>query len=165
MRIKVDVVIPQWTRWLTAGAAIGIVLGVGVAHVYAGTVTVKTNWASGDTLSAADLNANFASLKAAVDQLKQQICPEDYSPDTTVTAFTLCKKGVDEMVKVGTGGSVFWIDRYQASIGANTAATGTQYGLSNYTEYPVTFPENGKYTAPLYALGLRKLFFLLRADG
>ncbi len=154
MHIKIDLVIPQWTQWLVAGMAMGIVLGVGAARVYAGTVTVKTNWASGDTLTAADLNTNFANLQAAVNQLKQPTCPEDYMQDPTVTAFTLCKKGVDEVVKVGTGGSAFWIDRYEASIWANTAATGTQYGLSSYTEYPATFPENGEYTMPLYALSV-----------
>jgi hypothetical protein len=154
MHLKIDLVVPQWTKWLTAGLVLGVVLGVGVGRVSAGTVTVKTNWANGDTLTAVDLNANFAALKAAVDQLKQPTCPEDYTQDTTVTAFTLCKKGVDEVVKVGTGGSVFWIDRYEASIFANTTATGTQYGLSSYTEYPATFPENGEYTAPLYALSV-----------
>lgn len=154
MRIKIDLAVPQWTKWLAAGMAMGTVLGVGAARVYAGTVTVKTNWASGDTLTAADLNTNFANLQAAVNQLKQPTCPEDYVQDTTVTAFTLCKKGVDEVVKVGTGGSVFWIDRYEASIWANATATGMQYGLASYTEYPATFPENGEYTAPLYALSV-----------
>jgi formylglycine-generating enzyme required for sulfatase activity len=154
MQIKIDISVPQWTKWLAAGLAVGIVLGVGVGRVSAGTVAVKTNWASGDTLTAADLNANFVALKTAVDQLKKPDCPEDYARDTTATAFTLCKKGVDEVVKVGTGGSAFWIDRYEASIWANTTATGTQYGLANFTEYPATFPENGEYTAPLYALSV-----------
>jgi hypothetical protein len=43
MRIKIDLVIPQWTKWLSAGLAMGIVLGAGIARVSAGTVTVKTN--------------------------------------------------------------------------------------------------------------------------
>jgi hypothetical protein len=151
MHIKIDLVVPQWTKWLSAGLVTGVVLGVGVGRVSAGTVTVKTNWASGDTLTAADLNANFTALKTAVDQLKQPDCPEDYARDATVTAFTLCKKGVDEVVKVGTGGSVYWIDRYEASIWQNADGTGAQYGLAGASEYPTTFPQNGQYTTPIFA--------------
>jgi len=154
MKIKIDLVVPQWTKWLVGGIAIGVVLGVGSARVYSGTVTVKTNWANGDTLTATDLNTNFANLKAAVDQLKQPDCPEDYARDTSVTAFTLCKKGVDEVVKVGKGGSVFWVDRYEASIWQNADGTGVQYGLASAGEYPSTFSESGEYTAALYALSV-----------
>ncbi|MBN1611730.1 MAG: SUMF1/EgtB/PvdO family nonheme iron enzyme [Polyangiaceae bacterium] len=154
MRIHIDLNVPGWTKWLVAGVAIGVVLGVGGARVYADTVDVKTDWQPGDTLAADDLNANFASLKAAIDQLKHPDCPEDYVLDTSAQDRVLCTKGPDEVVKVGTGGSAFWIDRYEATIWGNTNATGAQYGLSSATEYPSTFPDNGEYTSPLYALSV-----------
>lgn len=34
------------------------------------------------------------------------------------------------IVKVGTGASAFWIDRYEASVWSNRDGTGTQYGAS-----------------------------------
>jgi formylglycine-generating enzyme required for sulfatase activity len=154
MKIKIEFEVPQWTKWLSAGIAVGVVLSAGIARVSAGTVSVKTNWANGDTLTAADLNANFANLKAAVDQLKQPDCPEGYARDASVTAFALCRRGVDEIVKVGTGATVFWIDRHEASVWQNADGTGQQYGLSSAGEYPSTFPENGQYSTPLYALSV-----------
>jgi len=154
MKIRIDLNVPGWTKWLVSGIGIGFVLGVGGARVYADTVDVKTDWQPGDTLTASDLNTSFAHLKAAIDQLKYPDCPEDYTRDTAVDDRVLCKQGPDEVVKVGAGGSVFWIDRYEATIWANTNATGTQYGRSSASEYPSTFPENGEYTSALYALSV-----------
>ncbi|MBN2196611.1 MAG: SUMF1/EgtB/PvdO family nonheme iron enzyme [Polyangiaceae bacterium] len=154
MKIRIDVEIPAWTKWLVSGIAIGVVLGAGAATVYADSVSVKTDWQNGDVLTADDLNENFQRLEDELSRLKHPDCPEDYVRDTTVDDRVLCKKGLDEVVKVGTGGSVFWVDRYEATIWANTTATGTQYGLSSTTEYPSTFPENGEYTEPLYALSV-----------
>src|SRR6185369_12423906 len=114
VRIRIDVTVPPWVKGLLAAAAVGAVLSVGA--VRAGTVTVKTNWAPGDTLTAADLNANFGALKAALDGLKQSDCPEDYARDAGAAGIVLCKKGVDQMVKVGGGGAAFWIDRYETSL-------------------------------------------------
>jgi formylglycine-generating enzyme required for sulfatase activity len=156
MRIRIDIEIPQWTKWLTSGIAIGVVLGVGAARVYADTVSVKTDWKTDDTLLATDLNANFANLKAAVDQLKHPSCPEDYTQDTTAGGIVLCKKGVDEVVKVGTNNTVFWIDRYEASIWASASpvvGTTVEFGSSG-NDYPGSFPVNGEYTTPLYALSV-----------
>ena len=127
-------------------------LGVGASRVYAGTVSVTSVWKKGDTLKADDINKNFADILAAINNLKHPDCPEDYTRDTTVTAFVLCKKGADEVVKVGTGGSVFWIDRYEASIWQNADGTGTQYGIKGSPPWPTTFVSNGEYTTPLYAV-------------
>jgi formylglycine-generating enzyme required for sulfatase activity len=70
-------------------------------------------------------------------------CPFGYTQDTVITAYTLCKKGVDEVVKVGFGASAFWIDRYEASVFQNPDGTGTQYGATSQ-DYPSTFPINGQ---------------------
>jgi hypothetical protein len=155
MRIRIDLEVPQWTKWLVSGIAIGLVLGVGAARVYADTVSVKT-WATDEVLTADDLNTTIGNLKAAVDRPKHPMCPEDYVQDTTVTGIVLCNRGVDEVVKVGTNNTVFWIDRYEASIWASanpTVNVTIQYGLLA-NDYPGTFPVNGEYTAPLYALSV-----------
>lgn len=70
-------------------------------------------------------------------------CPFGYIQDTTITAYIVCKKGMDEVVKVGFGASAFWIDRYEASIYQNPDGTGTQYGAAGQ-DYPNTFPINGQ---------------------
>lgn len=79
-------------------------------------------------------------------------CPDGYMQDPNVTNFTLCKNGADEMVRVGTGRTSFWIDRYEASVWQNADGSGTQYGATG-ADYPATFPQNGQATTPLYALG------------
>jgi formylglycine-generating enzyme required for sulfatase activity len=58
----------------------------------------------------------------------------------------LCKKGLDEVVKVGG----FWIDRYEASVWSNRDCTGTQYGASG-DDYGTGFPGNGNWTTKRYA--------------
>jgi len=67
MRFKIDVEIPQWTKWMVGGIAIGLALGLGAWRVYAATVSVKTNWQPGDTLKSADINANFQTLQDALN--------------------------------------------------------------------------------------------------
>src|SRR6185503_7301258 len=54
-------------------------------------------------------------------------CPVGYARDTTSMTYVMCKKGADEVVKVGRGASAFWIDRYEGSIWQNPDGTGTQY--------------------------------------
>ncbi len=57
-------------------------------------------------------------------------------------------------MKVGTGGSAFWIDRCEASVCANPDGTGMQYGVAS-DDYPASFPPNGQWsgtTPPVYAL-------------
>jgi formylglycine-generating enzyme required for sulfatase activity len=78
-------------------------------------------------------------------------CPEDYTQDMTVMGMILCKKGNDEIVKVGKGRSSFWIDRYEASVWSDEAGAVTQYG-ANMDDYPATFPDNGQYATAVYAV-------------
>lgn len=78
-------------------------------------------------------------------------CPEDYTRDMTAAGIILCKKGIDEVVKVGRGGSAFWIDRHEASIWERDDGTGRQFGAAA-DDYPQNFPKNGQWTTALYAI-------------
>lgn len=78
MRFKLDIEIPNWTKWAVATLALGIVVGAVGARVYAETISIKTNFAAGETLSATDMNTNFQKLQDAVNQA---------TPPGTVVAF------------------------------------------------------------------------------
>lgn len=56
-------------------------------------------------------NAKIAALEDEVKALGQRVeepeCPAGYTRDPSTTDFVVCEKGVDEVVKVGTGGSAF----------------------------------------------------------
>jgi formylglycine-generating enzyme required for sulfatase activity len=64
-------------------------------------------------------------------------CPAGYLRDTAAAPGIVCARTVtlggmplrDEVVKVGTGGSAFWVDRYEASVHATS--TGVQLAVSN----------------------------------
>ncbi len=62
-------------------------------------------------------------------------------------------RGEARLPKVGTGGSAFWIDQYEASVWSafSAGASDTQYGIAG-DDYPVGFPKNGQLTTPLYAV-------------
>jgi formylglycine-generating enzyme required for sulfatase activity len=122
-------------------------------------------------LKAADLNQNFAELRdainaqqvalnaqqAAINSLGLPDCPAGYPRDAGTTTFVVCKKGLDEVVKVGSGGAAFWIDRYEASVWSHADGTGQQYGIPTAVGYPSSFPVNGQYTLPLYALSIAQV--------
>jgi len=55
------------------------------------------------------------------------------------------------MVKVGTGSTAFWIDRYESSVYGDLAGTGTPNFQSD-GDFPSTFPRNGQATLPLFAV-------------
>ncbi len=166
IQINVDLTVPRWLKnTVLAGVGLGVVAGLGLGvRAYAEPVpTVPASFASGETLTAAKLNASFAAVAALVNQANDPACAIGYTQDTTVTTFTLCKKGSDEVVKVGTGGAAFWIDRYEASVWAAAGGGGAQYGIASDTEYPTSFPKNGEYSTPLYAAsktGVRPSAFL-----
>jgi formylglycine-generating enzyme required for sulfatase activity len=87
-------------------------------------------------------------------------CPRGYTRDNSATGIVLCRKPLaggafDEVVRVGTGSSAFWIDRYEASVWASDdARSGTRRGENgdDYEGSMPLLPDNGQYTgAPLYA--------------
>lgn len=71
-------------------------------------------------------------------------CPAGYSLDASETSIRLCVRtvagGRDEVVRVGTGSSAFWIDRHEASV---WNAAGTQFGTAD-DNYP-GLPKNGQW--------------------
>ncbi len=147
---------PRWLRrWVFEGAPATLLLLVSSAAVRADTVLLPHQFLDGELLSAASVNANFAALQAGINHLPavNPDCPVGYLPDATTTAFVLCRLGADELVKVGTDASAFWIDRYEASIWSSPDGTGTQYGVAD-GDFPATFPQNGQGTVAtlLYAV-------------
>lgn len=111
------------------------------------TVTID-----GDSVSIQQLADIVAAQQQTIAQLQTQLesdpqCPAGYMPSATLPNpaninSVLCTKGVDEVVKVGTRGSAFWIDRYEASVWENADGSGMQHGASGY--YPASFPQNGQ---------------------
>jgi formylglycine-generating enzyme required for sulfatase activity len=78
-------------------------------------------------------------------------CPAGYakSTDPGDAAFTVCRRTLsgtrfDEVVKVGTGASAFWIDRYEASVWDNEFTTGSQL-FNNRNSSSTAFPPNGQW--------------------
>jgi formylglycine-generating enzyme required for sulfatase activity len=94
--------------------------------------------------------ATLAQLQSQVDTLKKQLadladpaCPAGYIRDTSIKAHVVCTRGNDEVVKVGDGGSAFWIDRYEASVWSDRAGAFFEYGAAG-NDYPASFPQNGQ---------------------
>jgi hypothetical protein len=75
------------------------------------------------------------------EQLGTAFCPVGYTRVAT-TPHGICRRGNDEVVRVGSGASAFWIDRFEASVWNQPDGAGTQYGAG--LPYPSTFPVNGQ---------------------
>jgi len=148
---------------LFVGAPVVLFTAIGVA--LSAAVTVPKTFVAGQPVKASEINQNFVTLQNAVNDLQAQVdalkaaasgspdCPSGYTKDASTTAFVLCKKGVDQIVKVGTGISAFWIDRYEATMWQNADGSGAQYGLADGA-FPSGFPKNGQYTTSVYALSV-----------
>jgi len=103
-----------------------------------------------DSKTISDMQKSIDELKAKVDTLEAQVgsidCPPGY--DTTAKPFlptrpdsVLCVKDGDEVVRVGSTGAAFWIDRYEASIWND----GNQYFASqDDSNTDSTFSKNGE---------------------
>lgn len=98
-----------------------------------------------------DLDADALAVNQSIDE-PARMCPEGYTRDTETMDIVLCRKGGDEMVKVGS----FWIDRYEMSMWHSEDCTGTQYGAAAH-DYPSTFPDNGNWTTEVYACSKREV--------
>jgi len=134
-----------------------------VVGAYATTTFKKM--VAGKPATAADVNAAHQDLANAIDKLQAEVaslkagqaCPPGYTRDTTATAITLCKKGADEMVKVGA----YWIDRYEASLVDATLfasgkcnGAGKQYGVG-VDDYPAGFQDSGNGSAKVYSCSIK----------
>lgn len=80
-------------------------------------------------------------------------CPIGYTRDFSEPQFTVCKRGLDTVVKVGRLGSAFWMDRFEASLWEKADGTGTQYGATG-DNYPAGFSKNGQLTTEVFALSV-----------
>jgi hypothetical protein len=95
-------------------------------------------------------------------------CPVGYAKDPNPAspfnpASVLCVKAKDEVVKVGTGASAFWIDRYEASVwtttyGPDAPPPGMPAGVQKFSagddDTTIDFPKNGQATSSLFALSV-----------
>ena len=119
----------------------------------------ETDLAASATIKA--LQTENTTLKSRLTSLEQKVaaltgasgCPPEYTRDTKVTKYTVCKKGKDEIVKVGD----FWIDRYETQIvdsatfaSGKCNGSGKSFGMT-LGDYTSKFPESGNWTNPLYA--------------
>lgn len=163
MRVKVYVIDlelpPKVRRLLTyIGLPVATVLASS-AVVRADVVSLPNIFASGDVMSAEKLNQNF---KALLDEINREdpVCPRGYvkKPDPAASflpSSIVCAKGPDELVKVGTGGSAFWTDRYEASAWTTpNAQAGTQITDNDEAAYVAAgLPKNGQGTG-VFALSV-----------
>lgn len=77
-------------------------------------------------------------------------CPSGYSRATdgaTSPGLWFCRRGVDEVVRVGEGSSAFWIDRYEATVWTTREgpSSGAQLFRSENDFNPTRFPPNGQW--------------------
>jgi formylglycine-generating enzyme required for sulfatase activity len=90
--------------------------------------------------------ATHADARAPVPPFAQQT---PAMPDSAAVIDSRCKgnSSSDIMVRVGP----LCVDKYEASVWSNPDGTGTQYPQGS-PRYPATFPMNGNWTEPLYAV-------------
>ena len=109
--------------------------------------TVNVDISVGGSVAAADVTVTSVPYALHADQLGTADCPSGYDRDAAIPAIPkalTCIHGNDQMVRVGTGATAFWIDRYEASVWSNAAGDAQQFGLNGV--YPATFPANGQGT-------------------
>lgn len=157
MRIKVVVIdfeLPRWAKkaLVFAGIPVAMILGLS-ALGRADTVTFNA-YSSGEMLTHAKLNQNLQGLADAINNPNPD-CPRGYAKTGTAASFlaasVVCAKTGDEVVRVGTGASAFWIDRYEASVWT-AASGGSQIADDNAGAYAAAgLPQNGQVLTPLYA--------------
>ena len=100
--------------------------------------------------------AKIGAVPYAVEagSVAEQKCPPGYAHDLLATGITLCKRGKDEMVRVGT----YWIDRYESMLvdgtvhnGGKCDGLGKHFGAGSTDDIPAGFPDNGNWSTKLFA--------------
>ena len=110
-------------RWVL----VGTLMGLGACVLSTETVSRPEEDGGPDAATLTALQAKIAALETKVAALEKQSadpdCPVGYVRAANEPAGSPppvhCQKGdpvFDEVVKVGSGGSAFWIDRYEATI-------------------------------------------------
>lgn len=89
-------------------------------------------------------------------------CPNGYERDESATGIVLCRRALtgglfDELVRVGTGTSAFWVDRYESSV--NSLPDGSGAWLFGGDGANGSLPRNGQWgrtltTPPAYAVSV-----------
>lgn len=112
------------------------------------------------------IKSTAAEVRALEALAGDAACPPGYSQvGSGKTPPVVCKRGSDEMVRIGD----FWIDRYEITIvnskyfdGGkcdNPNNSGKRYGYKgpitqNHDDYPAGFPASGQWTTPLWACSI-----------
>jgi formylglycine-generating enzyme required for sulfatase activity len=103
-----------------------------------------------------EAQGTISDHEETIADLEDPDCPLGYDRDLTGdnANYVVCKRGADEVVKVGD----FWIDRYVDDAMYNGGAcdgSGTVYGISNGDAHSAGFVRNGSdITTQLYACSL-----------
>ncbi len=145
--------------------ALAFLAGLGVAMCCAQSEDVII-WARYVLFDDTKAKMKVDTVQQALDQLQQRVsvlesnaCPRGYTLDTSRTDITLCARGDDVAVKVGS----FWVDRYEMSMvdsatynkGGCDGATWKQYGTDGTGSYP-DFPKSGNWkTSRLHACSVK----------
>src|SRR5262249_12706208 len=90
--------------------------------------TVTMDLLVGDVPVATEQPVNSVPYAKYAEQMGVPDCPLGYDHDVTIAQYLVCRRGFDEVVRVGTGATAFWADRYEASVWSNPDGSGTQYG-------------------------------------
>jgi len=135
----------------------------GPAGSFSGTFNGDVTFSGNATISG---NLSVSQSLSVSGSYTLPDCPSGYARDSTCSPWAggcqgivLCKKGADEMVKVGD----FWIDRYEEAIvdstqfnGGTCDGAGVPYGQTSY-DYLSGFPRTGNFADPLYACSVKNV--------
>jgi len=114
------------------------------------TYSVRLNDAMGELLTPTPVAVTPVPYARFADQAGvNNACPNGYVLDGADRPFTVCRRLLsgtryDEVVKVGTGASAFWVDRYEASVWDGETAAGTQL-FDNRDSSSIAFPKTGQW--------------------
>jgi hypothetical protein len=92
--------------------------------------------------------AKFAEHAGTAD------CPPGYDrvPPPSGTNFVFCRMGNDDIARVGSGASAFWIDRYEDSVWSDRLGNDAQLSWLVREALDPIFPRSGSYTTPAHAV-------------
>ncbi len=108
---------------------------------------------------------SVVALRAAVNPVPYAVyaqqygtpdCPIGYQTASIGTGTVLCaRNSSDQMVRVGSGPTAFWIDRWESSVAASRDGLGVPYYGRSTSDYPI--PANGQWsgtTPSMYAVSV-----------
>lgn len=176
---------PAGTAPCTTDASASIAVGgaftadvsiAGCARFFDGSTITYTVSEGGAMLTSAPVPVTPVPYARFADQAGGIIdhdCPSGYvrvRGDTTVLrgeGVILCRRGRDEVVKVGDGASAYWIDRYEATVWGTPDGTGMPLNSESDT-LATLLPRNGMWSStapagtrprpPAYALSVGGAF-------